>query len=69
MTGTIRVLKQNAFGFIRGDDGVDYFFHRSGLQMTTCTFEELGVGQEVTFSRIEGPTNKGPRAIEIRVVS
>ena len=66
MTGVIRVLKQG-FGFIEGENRVDYFFHRSGLQMTTCTFEELGVGQEVTFEPIEGPTNRGPRAIEIRV--
>ena len=67
MTGVIRVLKDSAYGFIRGEDGRDYFFHRTGMQMTTCTFDELGVGQEVTFSPIQGPANRGPRAIEVRV--
>lgn len=66
MDGVIRtVVAEKGYGFIRGSDGVEYFFHRSGLEMTTVRFEEIGEGQTVAFTPIEGP--KGPRAIEIRV--
>ena len=66
MQGTIRLLKNNAWGFIRGEDGNDYFFHRTGLEMTTCAFEELRQEDRMTFTPIDGPTNRGPRAIEVR---
>lgn len=72
MQGTIRNL-QEAFGFITGDDGCDYFFHKSGLQQTTFAFHELRDGRRtsdpadrVEFTVTEHP--KGPRAIEVRVL-
>lgn len=64
LTGTIRTLRET-FGFINGQDGIDYFFIPSGLQMTTYRFHELKVGDDVQFIPIEHP--KGPRAIEILV--
>lgn len=65
MRGTIRLLK-DVYGFIHGADGTDYFFHRTGLELSTRTFEELKIGVEVAFTTISAP--KGPRAIEVRVV-
>ena len=66
MNGVINRLDlEKSYGFIRGTDGTDYFFHKSGLEMTTARFSELGEGMAVAFEAIEGP--KGPRAIGVRV--
>lgn len=67
MTGVIRTLK-DGFGFIEGEDGLDYFFLASALdRMAGVTFDQLGDGQTVTFIGIEHP--KGPRAISVRRIS
>ncbi len=63
MTGTIKKLaKDRGFGFIRAEDGTEYFFHytevRGGL-----SFETLREGQRVTFVPVEG--EKGPRAADV----
>lgn len=64
MTGMIKTLnKGKGFGFITGEDHKDYFFHRS--QVKNAQFEELEVGQEVTFEDSEG--EKGPRAEDVYV--
>lgn len=65
MKGKVRKLKEG-FGFIAGDDGLDYFFHWTALQQTTKSFNELQVLDRVEGSVIEGA--KGPRLIEIRVI-
>lgn len=74
MTGTIRQLpidkatqQRRGFGFIKGADGTDYFFHKSGLQQTTMDFYDLQIGHKVTFTPAEG--DRGPRAVEVRVVA
>lgn len=62
MKGTIKKLVQEkGFGFIVGEDKIDYFLHRSALK--NCAFEDLHVGDEVEFEDAEGP--KGPRAEDI----
>lgn len=64
MTGTIKkLIKDKKCGFIRGDDNVDYFFHKSAVK--NAEFEDLGEGQEVTFEDAEG--QKGPRAEDVYV--
>ena len=66
-TGSIKlIVRAKGFGFIRGDDGLDYFFHRSGLEQTTTPFEELQDAALVEFTPIDG--QKGPRAIEVRTL-
>ena len=46
--GTIaKVVRDRGFGFIRGNDGKDVFFHRSGL--VGMTFEDLEQGTIVDF--------------------
>ena len=66
MTGTIKALR-DTFGFIKGSDGKDYFFHggstdrASGLQI-----RDLAVNDTVVFDVEDGRDGKGPRATEVR---
>ena len=65
--GTIkRIVQERGFGFISGEDGTEYFFHRSGLD-TSTRFEALTGGEDVTFDVEVGP--KGPRAMRVRVAT
>ncbi len=62
-TGTIkRVVKDKGFGFIRDDQGQEYFFHRSAVD---GDFTRLTEGQQVAFE--EERSDKGPRAGSVRV--
>lgn len=64
MTGKVKnVHPDKGFGFIQGENGTEYFFHRSAVK--NCTFEELKAGREVTFEDSEG--TKGPRAEDVYV--
>ncbi len=63
MQGTIkRVIRDRGFGFIRGADGQEIFFHRSGLQ--GLNFDTLKEGDAVEFEVERG--DKGPRAVNVR---
>jgi CspA family cold shock protein len=63
MNGAIKTITQNrGFGFIRADDGTEYFFHRSELR-GGLEFEQLREGQRVRFEAQQG--EKGPRAGDI----
>ncbi len=60
MFGTIkRLVQDRGFGFISGENGSEYFFHRDQLR-GGLTFETLRAGTRVSFEAQEGP--KGPRA-------
>jgi len=62
MTGKIhRLLKDKHYGFIRGPQNTDYFFHESGLK--NVKLDELEIGQEVEFEDEE--SDKGLRAVDI----
>jgi CspA family cold shock protein len=62
-TGTIKkVVSERGFGFIDGEDGTEYFFHRSAID---GEFDHLRGGERVTF-KLE-PSPKGPRAAEVRL--
>lgn len=64
MTGTVKNVNiDKGYGFIKGENGAEYFFHRSALK--NITIEELDRGREVTFEDAEG--TKGPRAEDIYV--
>jgi CspA family cold shock protein len=63
-TGIVKKLvKDRGFGFIRSDDGKEYFFHTSG--MTKGRFDDLLENDRVSFNPTEGP--KGPRAEDVKV--
>ena len=62
--GTIhRLVRDRGFGFIKSDDGQDFFFHRSELQ--GVTFDLLKEGQSVEFDKGQSP--KGPKAVNIKL--
>ncbi len=62
MTGTIKTLTERGFGFIsREGEAKDLFFHSKDL--SGVTFDELKVGDTVTFEVVEG--EKGPAAVNV----
>jgi len=62
MTGTIKTLTDRGFGFIsREGEEKDLFFHSKDLD--GITFDELQVGDAVTFEVTKGP--KGPAAVNV----
>lgn len=63
MIGTIARTNHESYGFIKSEDGVDYFFHKSALR--NCKMEDLEQGRGVTFEAAEG--DKGPRAEDVHV--
>lgn len=58
-----KVIAEKGFGFIAGDDGREYFFHRSGLE-PSLDFDQLAGGESVSF--VIEPNPKGPRATGVR---
>lgn len=63
MQGLIKkITRDRQFGFIRAEDGVDYFFHQNELH-GGLVFEEIQEGERVTFEAIQA--EKGPRATDI----
>ncbi len=60
------VVSDRGYGFVRGEDGNDVFFHRSTLR-SGVEFDTLREGQAVEFDVQESP--KGPRAINLRVTA
>jgi CspA family cold shock protein len=65
MTGKIsRLLLEKGFGFIAGEDGQEYFMHRSAVR-DGSVFEQLRESQSVTFDGGKG--EKGLRAENVRL--
>lgn len=62
MEGTIKTVTDKGFGFIaiEGEDR-DLFFHKNELK--NVSFEELKVGDRVSFEKGESP--KGPNATNV----
>jgi len=59
-----KMVRDRGFGFIRGDDGKEVFFHRSGLGGSE--YDTLNEGDNVEYVVQEGP--RGPRAENVRAV-
>ncbi len=67
MHGTVKTLtRDRMFGFIRAEDGVDYFFHESELH-GGIVFQDVQIGEKVTFVPMQG--EKGPRAVDVRLAA
>jgi len=61
MKGKVKFFNQEKeFGFIIGDDGKDYFFHKSGLEDGVSINED----DAVEFSTEQG--DKGLKAINVK---
>ena len=58
-----KVVSDRGFGFITGEDGKDYFFHRDSLD-ASIDFDRLVGGENVTFEIEASP--RGPRAGKVR---
>ncbi|HZS13815.1 MAG TPA: cold shock domain-containing protein [Candidatus Dormibacteraeota bacterium] len=66
-TGSIkRLVRDRGFGFISGDDGQEYFFHRGGLD-SSLDFDALTGGERVSFEVERG--EKGLRARGVRIAA
>ena len=62
MKGTVKWFNaEKGYGFITGEDGVDYFAHYSQIQVEG--YKSLDQGQTVSFDVVDGP--KGPNAANI----
>ena len=59
-----KLVRDRGFGFVRGDDGKEVFFHRSGLGATD--YDGLSEGDVVEYVVQEGP--RGARAENVRHV-
>lgn len=64
MKGTIkRLVGDKGFGFIKAENGVEYFFHKSACLMDGG-FESLREHEQVIFDAMKSA--KGPRAQQVR---
>lgn len=64
MNGTVKhFYPEKGYGFIKGEDGKEYFFHRSACKNVDAA--TLKDGDEVTFEDAEGA--KGPRAEDVYI--
>ncbi len=60
-----KLVPDRGFGFVRGDDGKEVFFHRSGLGAND--YDSLSEGDLVEYVVQEGP--RGPRAENVRTIA
>ena len=65
MDGTFRKIKLG-YGFVAGQDGIDYFFHWSDMSKFTKQLRYCQDGEAVTFDVFI--SDRGPRAKNIKVV-
>lgn len=59
-----KLVRERGFGFVRGDDGREVFFHRSGLGPSD--YDSLSEGDVVEYVVQEGP--RGARAENVRAI-
>ena len=60
-----KMVRERGFGFIRGDDGKEVFFHRSGLG--AADYDILEEGDVVEYVIQESP--RGPRAENVKAAT
>jgi cold shock CspA family protein len=62
-----RISETGKFGFIRGEDGGEYFFHASALK--SAGFDDIAPGSILLFDIDREPhgdrTDEQPRAIDV----
>ena len=62
--GTIRKLMDRGYGFIKGDQGEDLFFHSNDVE--GAEFNSLTEGQEVEFEKGQGRDGR-PKAVNVKL--
>ena len=64
MNGKVKFFnEQKGFGFIAGDDGQEYFVHKTGLKEGA----RIRDNDEVTFE--VGTGDRGPKAVNVSMAS
>ncbi len=63
--GTIKTLMDRGYGFIKGEQEGDLFFHRNDVE--GVEFNSLRKGQEVEFEQGQGRDGR-PQALKVRLV-
>jgi cold shock CspA family protein len=64
MLGEIKMVTDKGYGFIKGEKGKEYFFHRSDFD---GDWEQLRAETEKIFVEfIVETSNKGPRAAKVQ---
>ena len=63
--GTIKTLMDRGYGFIKGEQEGDLFFHRNDVE--GVEFNSLREGQEVEFEQDQGRDGR-PQALKVRLV-
>lgn len=72
VTGTIKLLKPEGYGFIVSDEDVsptdkDIFFHAASMRDTDIEFKDLKVGQKVTIATVI-VNRKGLQAEDVTLI-
>jgi len=62
--GTIRRLMDRGYGFIKGEEEGDLFFHRNDIE--GVEFASLSEGQGVEFEKGQGRDGR-PQAVKVRL--
>ena len=61
----VRMIRDRGFGFIRGQDGREIFFHHSSLPRGV--FDALTEGQELDYEIETDTHGRGERARDVRL--
>lgn len=65
MNGVIaKYFEDKGYGFIRGEDGIDYFFHYTALKSTT---DQIHLKPGCTLSFVPSRSERGPQGTEISI--
>ena len=62
--GTIKKLMDRGYGFIKGEQEEDLFFHRNDVE--GVEFNSLSEGQEVEYEQGQGRDGR-PQALKVRL--
>ena len=66
MLGKIKMINsERFFGFVKGEDGVDYFYHQTDLP-NPDSFHDLYERDVVHFEPVTPAPSRGPRAGEVQ---
>lgn len=69
MFGKFSTITDKGFGFITGEDGTEYFCHKSAFRGKWFTLmDEVKRGKTIKVEFKKGDDRKGPRAEEVRLV-
>lgn len=69
MQGSIvRLIRDRGFGFIRGENGQEIFFHATAVKGAT-PFDSIIEGQAVTYDKEQDSRGRGERAVNVQLAS